>query len=288
MNWENTIIKIRKDPDFIELVRDAYFNADLIANVERFRKSTEFIETHRMLKEYKSDAPKLLDIGSGNGIAAVSFALEGYEVLAIEPDPSDTVGAGAIRKLQQHYQLENLEVKEMIAEDLSSENYQFEIIYVRQALHHAYDLNLFVKSATGLLKQGGVFMAVREHVIYDKKDKEWFLSSHPLQKFYGGENAFTLLEYELAFKGAGLSLLKKFGHYENVINYSPLNAADILQLKTKEIQDYKMFFSTKYKLAGKMGFAWTLYKWVKRIKEIDFPKERKIPGRLYSFIYKKQ
>lgn len=287
MNWENTIIKIRKDPDFSDLVRDAYFNEDLIANVERFRKSTEFIETHRMLKEYKSDARKLLDIGSGNGIAAVSFALEGFEVLAIEPDPSDTVGAGAIRKLQQHYQLENLEVKEMIAEDLSRENYQFEIIYVRQALHHAYDLNLFVKSATGLLKQGGVFMAVREHVIYDEKDKEWFLSSHPLQKFYGGENAFTLSEYELAFKGAGLSLLKKFGHYESVINYSPLNAADILQLKTKEIQDYKIFFSTKYKLVGKMGLAWTLYKWVKRIKEIDFPKERKIPGRLYSFICKK-
>ena len=156
----------------------------------------------------------------------------------------------------------------MYAENLLKEQCQFEIVYVRQALHHANDLNLFVKAATRLLKQGGIFMAVREHVIYNEKDKEWFLSSHPLQKFYGGENAFTLLEYELAFKGAGLSLLKKFGHYESVINYSPLNAADVLQLKTKEIQDNKMFFSTKYKLFGKMGLAWTLYKWVKRKSQI--------------------
>lgn len=38
MNWEETIIKIREDPAFGDLVRDAYFDEDLIANVERFRK----------------------------------------------------------------------------------------------------------------------------------------------------------------------------------------------------------------------------------------------------------
>jgi SAM-dependent methyltransferase len=288
MNWEETIIEIRNNPLFSDLVRDAYFDEDLIANVERFRISPEFVETLRILKENKRDANKILDIGSGNGIAAVSFAIEGYEVLAIEPDPSDTIGAGAIRKLKGYYQLENLQIKELFAEDLFKENYEFDIVYVRQALHHANDLNLFVKSAAGLLKSGGIFMAVREHVVYSDEDKQWFLESHPLQKFYGGENAFTLSEYNYAFIAAQLNLLKSLSHYENVINYAPLNEKDILQIKIKEIDHYKKFLTNKYPLIGKTALLWIIYKWVKKISEENFPEEKRIAGRLYSFICKKR
>lgn len=288
MNWEETIIKIRKDPDFKDLVRDAYFDEDLIVNVERFRKSPEFFETLRLLREYKRDARKILDIGSGNGIAAVSFALEGYEVLAIEPDPSVTIGAGAIRILKEYYQLRNLEVKELFAEELFKENAAFDIVYVRQALHHAHNLNLFVKSASGLLKPGGIFVAVREHVIYNEKDKQWFLASHPLQKYYGGENAFTLSEYNYAFNAAGLKLLKSLSHYENVINYSPLNENDISQIKIKEIDQYKKYLANRYPVIGETTLLWIIYKWIKKISEKKIPDEKRLAGRLFSFICKKR
>jgi 2-polyprenyl-3-methyl-5-hydroxy-6-metoxy-1,4-benzoquinol methylase len=288
MNWEETIINIRKNPDFTDLVKDAYFDQDLVANVERFRKSPEFLETLRLHKEYIRDGRKLLDIGSGNGIAAVSFALEGYEVLAIEPDPSVTIGAGAIRILKEFYQLRNLEIKELFAEDLSEENTAFDVVYVRQALHHAHNLNLFVKSASGLLKAGGIFVAVREHVIYNEKDKQWFLASHPLHIYYGGENAFTLPEYFYAFNKAGLKLLKSLRHYENVINYAPLNEKDISQIKKKEIDQYKKYLVSKYPLIGKTTLLWIIYKWIKKISEEQFPEEKRIAGRLYSFICKKE
>ena len=280
-------MKIRKDPDFNDLVRDAYFDEDLIANVERFRQSPEFIETLKVIGGFVKNSCKLLDIGSGNGIAAVSFALEGYEVLAIEPDPSDTIGSGAIKKLKEYYQLTNLEVKELFAENLFNEKSEFEIAYVRQALHHARDLNLFVESAAGLLKPGGIFIAVREHVIYNEKDKLWFLASHPLQKYYGGENAFTLLEYNFAFNAAGLRLLKSFSHYESVINYSPLNEQDISQIKRKEIEQYKKFLVNKYPVVGKNPLIWIFYKWVKRISEKNLPDEKRLAGRLFSFICEK-
>jgi 2-polyprenyl-3-methyl-5-hydroxy-6-metoxy-1,4-benzoquinol methylase len=288
MNWENTIVEIRKNPDFNALVKDAYFDEDLSANVERFRKSFEFVETLKLLRSYKPDAKKLLDIGSGNGIAAVAFALEGYEVLAIEPDPSNTIGAGAIKILKEIYHLQNLEVSEQYAEDLIKQNEEFDFVYVRQALHHAYDLNLFVKSTASLLKRGGILLAVREHVIYNDMDKEWFLSSHPLQKFYGGENAFTLDEYKNSFKQARLDLLKMFGHFENVINYYPLSAQDILKLKNEEISFYKNYLRNKYPIIGKTAFAWTCYKVLKNLSDNDFPSERKIAGRLYSFICEKK
>jgi 2-polyprenyl-3-methyl-5-hydroxy-6-metoxy-1,4-benzoquinol methylase len=287
MKWEDTIIEIRKDPLFSDLVRNAYFDEDLVANVERFRKSPEFLETLRLLRVYKRDARKLLDIGSGNGIAAVCFTLEGYEVLAIEPDPSITIGAGAIRILKEHYQLHKLEVKELFAEELFKENAAFDIVYVRQALHHAHNLNLFVKSASGLLKPEGIFVAVREHVIYNEKDKQWFLASHPLQKFYGGENAFTLSEYNCAFNAAGLKLLKSLSHFENVINYAPLNEKEISKIKKNEIDQYKKYIINKYPLIGKTVVGWIIYKWIKKISEENFPEEKKVAGRLFSFICKK-
>ncbi len=288
MNWEETIVEIRKNPEFSNLVRDAYFDENLAANVERYRTSSEFIEIINLIKQYNPSTKTIIDIGSGNGIAAVSFALAGYDVLAIEPDPSNTIGAGAIRELKATYNLHNLEVKEVFAENLVKEHKEFDIVFVRQALHHAYNLDQFVKSAADLLKRGGVFMGIREHVIFNEADKQIFLLSHPLHKFYGGENAFTLLQYQTAFGLAGLLPVKSFAHFESVINYAPFTKEAVEALKNKEINFYKNHLKTKIPWMGVHTFVWPLYKWLKKIDERKMPDDRKIAGRLHSFIYKKQ
>ena len=75
MNWEQTIKYIRTIPDFKDLVEKAYLDEDIQLNVDRFSNSDEFKETLLILKKNGlADNMNLLDLGAGNGIAAVSFA----------------------------------------------------------------------------------------------------------------------------------------------------------------------------------------------------------------------
>mgnify|MGYP003657520675 FL=1 len=153
MSWEETIIHIRTKSEYKNLVREAYFEEELHLNVERFRSSPEFTETIKYIKQYQPKAKTILDIGSGNGISAISFALEGYDVVTVEPDPSDTIGAGAIRELKKYYRLTNIEIYEAFAEEIKFDTESFDIVYARQCMHHAYDLQGFVKEAARVLKK---------------------------------------------------------------------------------------------------------------------------------------
>lgn len=287
MNWEQTIQYIRTKPEYLELVEKAYFEEDLSLNVERFRQSEEFRETQSLLKQYAPKAKRLLDIGSGNGISAVSFALEGYEVVSVEPDPSTTIGAGAIKLLKAQYGLNQLEVYESFAEDIQFPDVSFDVVYSRQCMHHAYDLQKFVNEAYRVLLAGGIFFTVRDHVIYDEKDKALFLEAHPLHKYYGGENAFTRDEYQNAIKNAGFHLEKVLSHFESPINYFPLSTEE---KKRKEKEHHALIQSIvkgKLKFLSGIGFINEMaarYVSAKLIPPFD---EQSIPGRLYSFISKK-
>ncbi len=288
MNWEQTIQFIRTKPEYKELVAKAYFEEELPLNVERFRQSEEFKETKKLLKQAAPDANNILDIGSGNGISAVSFALEGYKVVTVEPDPSDTIGAGAIRKLKMHYNLHNLEVVESFAEDLEFPSESFDIVYSRQCMHHANNLHKFVYEAGRVLKKGGILFTVRDHVIYDLKDKSWFIETHPLHRFYGGENAFTLNEYTNAIKCSGLKITKILKHFDSVINYYPLTKSEFL----RQEKNYKK----ELKHTVKKYYGWYSFiniftnKLINKIKHmVDHPlNETNTPGRMYTFIATKK
>ncbi len=290
ITWEEIIVRIRKDPAYRELVELAYFEKDLALNVERFRKSEEYAETLRLIRAFlPGKTLTLADIGAGNGIAAVSFALDGMHATAIEPDPSETIGAGAIRKLKTHYRLDNLDVAEAWGESLPFPDATFDVVYIRQAMHHAAELQGFVREASRLLKKGGLFMTVRDHVIYDEPDKEWFLRTHPLHRFYGGENAFTFAQYESAILEAGLTIRKVLRHYDSVINYFP-EKEESLQKKARE-RDELVYANLSRKLPAFLASnSWIKKKYAERLersigKALD---ERKIPGRLISFIATKK
>lgn len=288
MTWEETIISIRTQTDFSELVEKAYLDEDLLLNVRRFMESEEFSETLRLINVNKLTGTKLLDVGSGNGISAVSFALHGFDVTAIEPDPSNTVGSGAIQILKEYYGLKNIRIIKSFAEDLNLPNETFDVIYARQCLHHAYDLNQFLITLGRLAHSGSIFFSVRDHVIFDEKDKEWFLKSHPLQKYYGGENAFTIKQYQEAILNGGFDIISKFGHFDSVINYFPMTK--------KEYEEQTEYFLKQIKQtwSKRLGFLVSInlfFNFLLKLKGIDQKRifnERNIPGRLYSFLAKKK
>jgi SAM-dependent methyltransferase len=286
MTWEETIIYIRTLPEFKELVEKAYLEEDLALNLKRFRSSEEYIETLRLLKKYAPHATHLLDLGAGNGISSVAFALDGYQVTVIEPDPSKTVGAGAIQALSRQFNC-HLSVHTMYAEDLPFSKPAFDIVYARQAMHHAANLQKFVSEAYRVLKPKGIFFTVRDHVVNTPAEKQAFLESHPLQKYYGGENAFSLEEYQQALKMAGFNILLTLKQYDSVINYFPMTSTDF----HRNVTEYRKNLQKKF-LKG--GALWKRNRFTKKIYSWWLEWKNKIPfneslkkDKLYSFLSRK-
>lgn len=286
MTWEETIKFIRTQSEYKWLVEKAYFEEDLPLNVERFKNSDEFIETIALLSKYKRFVPglKLLDIGSGNGISAVSFALNGINVDAVEPDLSETIGTGAIKELKQHYKLNNLNVYEGFAEELAFQDNVFDVVYARQCMHHAHDLKKFLSECARVLKKGGILLTVRDHVVFNKADKKWFLENHPLQKFYGGENAFSAREYKAAMIDAGLEIKEELKYYDSVINYFPLSSMDKENAEKKSMEFASEVVKRKLGALAEINlFRSIVLKYVER-KLGKVNDENKIPGRMYTFL----
>jgi len=288
MKWEETIEAIRRDPDYADLVHKSYLGADLAENVDRFAASEEFRETLSLLAVHAPGAERLLDIGSGNGISAVAFARHGFRVTAVEPDPSDTVGAGAIRQLAEAMALDELEVLEAFAEVLPLESNAFDIVYARQAMHHAQDLTRFIRECGRLLRPGGILLTVRDHVVFDPEDKARFLEEHPLQKFYGGENAYSPEEYRQAMEEAGLSIVRELRYFDSVINFYPeLTMSDMADLEAYLRKESGKILVRKLGPFGKTGLAHRIFRRRIGTDRPTFLDERRRAGRVYSYIAKK-
>jgi 2-polyprenyl-3-methyl-5-hydroxy-6-metoxy-1,4-benzoquinol methylase len=138
LSWEQAVRHCMDDPAMAELARGAYFG-DPVASAQRYRDSAEFAEVKRILPGTKGRA---LDLGAGNGILSWALAAEGWDVTAVEPDPSDLVGAGAIRALSDRTATP-ITVIEAFGEAIPLDAAGFDLVVARQVLHHAHDLTGF-------------------------------------------------------------------------------------------------------------------------------------------------
>lgn len=284
MNWEETIRHIWTQEQFSQLVHDAYFGPDLADNITRFRESEEFRETLQEIEALAGKGPhRILDVGCGNGISSIAFALEGHTVTGIDPDPSEIVGIGAARQMAEHFAVaERCHFFEGTSEDYKEQDASFDIVYARQAMHHARELSYFVAVPAGKLRSGGLFVTVRDHALYKESELETFLNHHPLHKFYGGEHAFTLDQYRRAFADARLTIKKEYGHYDSVINYSPLSKAKRERMVQEEADKIKASLRSKIPVLGGTALAYQVYTRL-RFDPRQLENERNIPGRNYSF-----
>lgn len=272
LTWEEAVQWLKSQDDRQELVKACYYDDPLLESAQRFVNSEEWQAVHDISKDWMHG--KVLDLGAGNGISSYAFAIAGCQVTALEPDPSEIVGAGAIAKLAKEANLD-IEIIQNFGESLPFADNSFDIVHGRQVLHHAKNLPKLCQEAARVLRPNGLFIATREHIISEYQDLEIFLQTHPLHQLYGGENAFLLKQYYEAISQAGLILRDSYGQYQSVINYAPTTRSQHQQNIANKLEKYLGSRLAKW-ICSQPNF-------IELINNIYTWRDR-TPGRLYSFV----
>jgi SAM-dependent methyltransferase len=223
LSWEDAVLWLKRQPDQAELVRACFYDDPLLAAAERYMMSSEWRAVRVLLPAPSGTA---LDVGAGRGISAFALARDGWDTVALEPNGSMMVGAGAICSLAVEAGL-HIEVVEQWGEQLPFRENNFDVVHCRQVLHHAKDMPRLCREISRVLKPGGTFIATREHVISCHEDLDIFLAGHTLHKIYGGENAYLLEEYLDAIRGSGIVLTSVLNPYQSDINLYPESVAGL-------------------------------------------------------------
>jgi len=273
-SWEGAVNWLIQQPDKKDLVRACYYDKPLAKAAQRYWESNEW----KSIRGYLPREGKIsLDVGAGNGISSFALAKEGWQVYALEPDSSDLVGRGAIHNLSKDLGLDISPI-ESKGEKIPFEDDTFDLVFMRQVLHHADDLGRLCAEICRVLKPGGTAIAVREHVISKDSDLQAFLDRHPLHSLYGGENAFRLKTYQRALKESGLEMVKILGSFDSEINLAPHTFSSIQKEAGRRLKNYP-----GGRLLANVLMSKNLFRYAARLlTRIDFR-----PGRLYSFVLRK-
>ena len=272
-SWEQAVDWLRNQPSQTDLVLGAYYDDPLLYSADRYWKSDEWHSIKTFIRGVTGSA---LDIGAGRGIASYALAKDGFQVTALEPDASDIVGAGAIRKLSLDSGLA-IKVVEEFSERLPFEDCSFDFIFARAVLHHTSNLQIACSEIFRVLKPGGRFIAAREHVLSKQGDLGSFLASHPLHSLYGGENAFLLSQYVDALIKAGFNIKAVLGPLESAINYAPRTHVELVSEFSKRI-------TRKIPCLKKITISILSHLFIWRIVSRFASWLDNRPGRLYSFV----
>ena len=275
-SWEEAVAWLRLQPDQSQLVTDCYYDDPLIEAADRYWRSDEWAAVRELLA---GRSGKALDVGAGRGIASYALAKEGLKVTALEPDSSALVGGGAIRALAAESRLP-IRVVEEFSDRLPFADAEFDLIFARAVLHHSRDLGAACREFFRVLKPGGLFIGIREHVISREEDLPRFLDLHPLHRLYGGEHAYLLKQYHAAIGQSGFTHLKVVSPWQSPLNYAPHSLttlkAELARRANLGIPAVGRMIKTLLDLPG----AWPLAR-----RMLDRFDNR--PGRLYSFVAEK-
>lgn len=275
-SWEEAVRWLRDQPGGQDIVRASYYDDPLIDAAERYWTSNEWAAVRAILGSGPGDA---LDAGAGRGIASYALAKDGFTVTALEPDPSDLVGGGAIRSLSKQTGLP-IRVEENLSERLPFADSSFDIIFARAVLHHIEDLGGAMHEFYRVLRPGGIFLAAREHVVSSYGDLPAFFDSHALHHRYGGENAHQLAVYQNAIRQSGFILENTIGSLDSPINYGPQSTRDLNRRIAEQVMPIALLRPVVAVILDLPGAGTMVRKMASRI-------DRR-PGRHASFVARKK
>lgn len=216
----------RQMPEMRQMLENCYVDEDVTRAAKRFEGSAEFQATLQLVRVRGIKAPaRVLDLGGGNGIASLAWHWAGFQVVLLEPDPSDIIGYGALHQLLEN-QPQGISICHAWAETIPFADGTFDVVYGRQIMHHVSDLTAVDREIHRVLRSGGIFFNAREHVLSKPEDLTIFLARHPVHRYTGGEHAYLEADYLQALRESGFTKIETLGSWESPINYFPETEAD--------------------------------------------------------------
>jgi glycosyltransferase involved in cell wall biosynthesis len=210
-------------PSFKEIVYHCYKTPNFADNARRFFESGEFkgeIATLSQLGQGPCVGKTLLDVGCGNGVACYALARSGYTVHGIDSSNGALAGVRAAQKLQGLDGV-TFTIECTKATTLNFPDNHFDVVWMREVLHHIKDLSSFLKEVYRVLKPGGILCCFRDTVIWNEDQRKHFFDNHPFYHITNDEGAYYLHEYQEAFRSAGLHTERELNPLESVINTFP-------------------------------------------------------------------
>src|SRR6267142_7238716 len=156
-------------PHLRGLVYACYKSPDLKENARRFYESEELREAVRALVDLgypPRPGVRVLDLGCGNGVAAYALSRNGYSVVAVDSSLGELAGINAAKRIRSLDGV-RFEVKHL-GEHLDFAAESFDVVWMREVLHHITDLAGLLGQITRILKPGGMLCCLREVVIWNE------------------------------------------------------------------------------------------------------------------------
>lgn len=239
-SWEDVLMGAHGNPEMQATLIGAYVHHDFTRTLQRYRESEEFRDTAQIVREFVQNPRTLLDVGAGNGICTVAFALEGFNVTALEPETGRLGGVAAIEQMVATGEAIDPTIRQRVTvynvpgEEFRSEN-KYDVAICRQVTHHFANPVGSLKAVYDALIPGGVILLVREHVVFDEADYQLFLAGHPFHRFYKGEHAYRAEEYVEFLELAGFEVARVIKFKDSPINYEPHSVEEIADLTEADI-----------------------------------------------------
>ena len=211
------------EPSLRDLVTACYKTPDLPGNARRFEASAELqaaLEQLRRAGAGPAERPRLLDFGCGNGIGSYALARAGYRVTGADSSQGELAGVRAARQLVG---IDGAAFDvHLLTSGLSEfSDASFDVVWMREVLHHIRDLAPFLSEVRRVLSPGGIVFCMRDVVVWNEHQRAHFFAHHPFHPITGDEGCFALEEYLAAFRSAGLTMVEVLDPVSSMINTYP-------------------------------------------------------------------